>query len=253
MKYTAEAGHWYTRAGEPAYTYENDSGETKKTTLRQARKLDLVPSVTSILGIADKPALTHWKILQAIQATKDIRRSDYEDEGSHLKAVLRESKRVGREAAERGTEIHGMIEKGFKGGFEGPAYLAVRSVLDVVFPDESWQAEESFCSKSGYGGKIDLCSSAGVFVDFKTKDNLAEKTISSLVYDEHGMQLSAYANGMNFLNPERLSIFIDRDDHSVVKFHLWDKESHSRHLEMFEALLKYWQLSKNYNPLEDKK
>ena len=90
-------------------------------------------------------------------------------------------------------------------------------------------------------------------MDFKTKDNLAEKTISSLVYDEHGMQLSAYANGMNFLNPERLSIFIDRDDHSVVKFHLWDKESHSRHLEMFEALLKYWQLSKNYNPLEDTK
>jgi len=246
MKYTAEAGHWYTRSGEPAYTYETGCGETKKTTLREARKLNLVPSVTSILGIADKPALTHWKILQTIQATKDVRRSDYEDEGSHLKAVLRESKRVGREAAERGTEIHAMIEKGFRGGLKGPAYTAVREILDMLHPNDTWRAEDSFCSRLGYGGKVDLSSLSGVFVDFKTKDNLADKEVSKLVYDEHGMQLSAYAEGMRFYNPERISIFIDRDDPTVVKHYVWDRDSHERHLAMFKALLTYWQLAKNH-------
>jgi len=246
MKYTAEAGHWYTRDGEPAYTYLNRDGVEKNTTLRQARERNLVPSVTTILNIADKPGLNHWKALQTIQATKDIRRSDYEDEGSHLKAVLRESKRVGREAAERGTEIHAMVEKGFKGGFKSPAYLAVLAVLNEIFPGESWQAEESFCSESGYGGKIDLCSKAGVFVDFKTKEGLAEKSVKSLIFDEHGMQLSAYAHGKKFINPERVSIFIDRDDPTIIRHHVWDREGHDRHLQMFKCLLSYWQLRNNY-------
>ena len=246
MKYVAESGHWYTRSGAPAYTYETGCGKTKNTTLREARKLDLVPSVTSILGIADKPALTHWKILQAIDATFTVRRSEYEDDASHLKAVLRESKRVGREAAERGTEIHGMVESGFKGRSSTPAYTAVKEILDALHPNAVWRAEDSFSSRLGYGGKIDLCSLSGVFVDFKTKDNLADKEVSKLVYDEHGMQLSAYAEGMRFHNPERISIFIDRDDPTIVKHHVWDRDSHQRHLAMFKALLTYWQLAKNY-------
>ena len=69
MKYTAESGHWYTRDGEPAYTYLNRDGVEKNTTLRQARERNLVPSVTTILNIADKPGLNHWKALQTIQAT----------------------------------------------------------------------------------------------------------------------------------------------------------------------------------------
>lgn len=246
MKFTAESGHWYTRSGEPAYTYENAVGDRKKTTLRQAKKYDLVPSVTSILGIADKPALTHWKILQAIDATFTVRRSDYEDDESHLKAVLNESRRVGREAAWRGTEIHAMVEKGFRDGLKSPAYTAVREVLDKLHPNAVWRAEDSFCSRLGYGGKVDLCSLSGVLVDFKTKDNLADKEVSKLVYDEHGMQLSAYAEGMRFHNPERISIFIDRDDPTIVKYYYWDRDSHQRHLAMFKALLTYWQLAKNY-------
>lgn len=247
MKYASEAGHWYTREGEPAYTYETGCGETKKTTLREARKRDLVPSVTSVLNIADKPALTHWKILQAINAALTVRRSDFNSDEAHLKAVFAESKRVGKEAAQRGTNIHGLLEDGFNGGWMGSLYLTVRSELNDLFPDAEWSPEKSFCSDLGYGGKIDLCSTGGVFVDFKTKDGLADKDVSKLVYDEHGMQLSAYAEGMNVSNPERVSIFIDRDDTSIVKFHVWDHESHARHLAMFKALLSYWQLSKNYN------
>jgi hypothetical protein len=119
-------------------------------------------------------------------------------------------------------------------------------VLNEIFPGESWQAEESFCSESGYGGKIDLCSKAGVFVDFKTKEGLAEKSVKSLIFDEHGMQLSAYAHGKKFINPERVSIFIDRDDPTIIRHHVWDREGHDRHLQMFKCLLSYWQLRNNY-------
>ena len=66
------------------------------------------------------------------------------------------------------------------------------------------------------------------------------------MYDEHGMQLSAYAQGMGIDIPERISIFVDRADTSIVLFHVWDTESHEKHKEMFNSILRYWQLVKNY-------
>ena len=67
----------------------------------------------------------------------------------------------------------------------------IKKYLDEHFPNEEWIAEDSFCADLGYGGKIDLYSKSGIFVDFKTKDNLEGKDPAKLVYDEHGMQLSA--------------------------------------------------------------
>ena len=101
---------------------------------------------------------------------------------------------------------------------------------------------------------MDLRSKSGVFVDFKTKDGLTEDSDGSkLVYDEHGMQLSAYAAGVNFLNPERISIFIDRKDPTIVCGYVWPEDSHVRHLAMFKQLLSYWKLVKKYNPNEEEK
>ena len=54
-----ESGHYYTRDGSPAYT-TNGRG----TTLRDARKLGLKPSVTTILQVVDKAALTSWLVRQ---------------------------------------------------------------------------------------------------------------------------------------------------------------------------------------------
>ena len=67
------------------------------------------------------------------------------------------------------------------------------------------------------------------------------------------MQLSAYAQGCGFDSPERISIFIDRKDTSVVLAHVWDKESHTKHLNMFNSILSFWKLSKNYDPQQKEK
>jgi len=61
------------------------------------------------------------------------------------------------------------------------------------------------------------------------------------------MQLSAYAQGCNITDPERVSIFVDRADTELVLPHIWDKETHSKHKEMFNSLLNYWKLVKNYD------
>ena len=250
MQNKSEAGHWYDSEGLPTYTIVGANGKERNTTLRDARQHGYVPSVTTIIGMAAKPSLENWKINQALNSAITLT----QDPGESLEAFTyrckEDSKAIGKSAAERGTIIHAMIEQGFMGGKETKAYKVIKKYLDENFPDEEWVAEDSFCSTDGYGGKIDLYSKSGIFVDFKTKDGLKDKQASKLVYDDHGMQLSAYAEGCNFKEPERVSIFVDREDPELIVVYKWDKETHVRHMAMFNSLLSYWKLVKKYDPSE---
>ena len=62
------------------------------------------------------------------------------------------------------------------------------------------------------------------------------------------MQLSAYAQGCEYDEPERVSIFVDREDPKFISCHVWDKDTHLKHLSMFNSILTYWKLVKNYDP-----
>jgi len=205
-----------------------------------------VPSVTSILNIIAKPSLENWKVTQALTSSLNLVREENETDDSFINRCKQDYRDIGRQAAITGTKIHAMIEKGFLGKSKNKTYKVIKKFLDEKFPNEDWIAEDSFCSDLGYGGKIDLYSKSGIFVDFKTKDNLEGKDPSRLVYDEHGMQLSAYAQGCGFDSPERVSIFVDRANTELIACHMWDKDTHNKHKEMFNSILKYWQLVKNY-------
>ena len=228
------------------YTIIGANGKERNTTLRDAKKEGFVPSVTTILGMIAKPSLENWKINQALNSALTLEKKDNESLEEFAYRCKQDSKEIGRKAAERGTEIHANIEKGFLGLGTSSTYEIIQSWLDENFPDEEWIAEDSFCANQGYGGKIDLYSKSGIFVDFKTKDNLKGKDPAKLVYDEHGMQLSAYAQGCNIDNPQRVSIFVDREDTDLVACHIWDTESHEKHKQMFNSILQFWQLVKNY-------
>jgi len=249
-EHLSEAGHWYDYKGDPQYEILGKNGKLRPTTLRDARKLFYVPSVTGIISVAAKPQLENWKIDQGISAALTLERLDNENDYEFLARVKADSKEQGLKAAEIGTFIHADIEKGF-GGFENKTYRAVRNHIDTIFPNEMWIAEGSFCHTTGYGGKIDLhTKQPKIFIDFKTKDNIEGKKASSLVYDEHGMQLSSYAQGMGVAEPIRVSIFIDRSNTELIVSYIWDPDTHARHLAMFNSLLTYWKLLKNYDPSE---
>jgi len=38
----------------------------------------------------------------------------------------------------------------------------------------------------------------------------------------------------------------------VIVSYVWDKNSHERHLQMFDALLTYWKCQKKYDPTKQK-
>jgi hypothetical protein len=232
------------------YTIVGANGKERNTTLADARKLGLVPSVTGIIGVSAKPGLEEWKIKEGIKSAMVLNIESDETIDEYVRRCREHSKLVGQKSAERGSEIHYEIEEGFASGKESDSYLAILDWLDTHYPLETWIAEDSFCAKEGYGGKIDLYSESGIFIDFKTKDDLRGKDPKRLVFDEHGMQLSAYVQGCGFDKAERISIFVDREDTSLIACHVWDEETHSKHKDMFNALLTYWKLTKNYDPSE---
>ena len=154
----SESSHWYTKTGESAYQVEGKTG-LRATTLRDARKLDLVPSVTTILGVAAKPALNTWLQTQVLLSALTLPREPNEPEKDWLERVMADSKVQGQEAAKRGTKIHGVIESYFDQEFdqEWPEYVKnVDQALKNAFGEQLWNSEKSFAHELGYGGKIDL-------------------------------------------------------------------------------------------------
>lgn len=196
IKQASESGHWYTKTGETAYTVEGKTG-LRSTTLRDARKLDLVPSVTTILGVAAKPGLQTWLQTQVLLAALTLPRKEGELEKDWLERVMSDSKAQTRQAADRGTAIHGVIESYFEQDYlpEWPAYVRnVEKALNDAFGAQLWNSEKSFAHELGYGGKVDL-SAPNIIVDYKTKETSLDKVEP---YHEHEMQLAAYCVGMGY-------------------------------------------------------
>ena len=191
---TSESGHWYLPDGSPAYRIVGKNGKERNTTVKDAREHGLLPSVTTIIGCASKPALDVWKQQQAILAALTLPRLEGESEEDWLSRVVADSKETAKQAAERGTQIHGVIEAFYEGIYipELPPYVrAVENAINEHFGSQLWISEKSF-AYGGFGGKCDLVAKSGFVVDFKT----TEKDLDKLdYYFDHQMQLSAYRQG----------------------------------------------------------
>ena len=76
----SESNHWYAKDGTPMYTVPAKSGEPRATTLRDAKKMGLLPSVTTIMKSAASPGLEAWKLNQMMLAALTLPRVDRSEE-----------------------------------------------------------------------------------------------------------------------------------------------------------------------------
>lgn len=235
-----DTGHWYTKDGKPAYTIEGKTG-LRNTTLRDARKLGLLPSVTTINSMLSKAGLDTWKQQQVLLAALTLPRQPDEPEADWLARVMQDSKATGREAAERGTAIHALIEAYFDQVYmpEKPLYLdAVSKALLDAFGSQLWLAERSFGHPLGFGGKCDLMAKNGFVVDFKTKDTDLDKVD---VYFEHEMQLAAYREGLGVPNARCAIVFVNGTINQVKLIEIEEKKLQNG-WECFQHLLRFYQI-----------
>ena len=248
-----QAGHWYKADGSPCYTMTGANGQERNTTLRDARKLGLYPSVTTIIKCAAAPALENWKLDQAILAALTLPRNPGESDEAFLARVKQDSREQARKAAERGTEIHGALERHFQGrpcdAELWPYVQAVKENLLAWFGETEWDAERSFAHPLGFGGKCDLHSKTGrIAVDFKGKDFTDPNDCKQ--YDEHLMQGAAYLKGFDIFEGGRFAnVFFSRTKPGLVCIVEAQPEDITRGWRMFAKLLEFWQEQSRYRPM----
>ena len=247
-----ESGHWYTHDGSPAYQQRTLKGGLRATDLRDARKLGLVPSVTTVLGVIDKAALTNWKVEQAIYAALTLGRMEDESDAAFIARVKSDSQEQARKAAEEGTRIHDACECLFRGlpfpEQYRPHAEAVRAKVHELFPGiTDWTAEASFAHESGYGGKVDLHSpSTGIVIDYKGKDGDFTDG-KKLAYDQH-WQLGGYSQGLTLPTAPGANIFFSRTHPGLVAAHVWKESDIQAGIRIFNAALQLWKDLKGFDP-----
>lgn len=238
-----ESQHWYAKDGTPAYEIIGKNGNSRPTTLRDARKLGLVPSVTTISREAAKPSLENWKAQQVLLAALTLPRDDGEAEQDYVARIMADSKEQAVKAAERGTLIHAWIQQGFEGKplpEDGEIYYHVANVellrhdLGIGF-GSTWQCEMTF-ARDGYGGKVDLRQHKRIIIDIKTKDAPLE---GLKTWDDMHMQLAAYRYGLADLGAECGILFVSTKD-VAAKLVMIPEEQLQRGWNMFQSLLSYW-------------
>ena len=256
-------GHWYTQQGEPMHWIEGANGKQRDTTLRDARKLNLSPSVTTILGVIDKPALTNWKLKQV---TKACRHSLlHEDLETYHKANMETAFQESTDARDRGSEIHDCLDSIAK-----TEDITAHPKDICVIAANAWDQVIEYCGTGkftaeatvvgdGYGGMVDLHND-DICLDWKTKD-ITDVT-KRMAYDEQAMQLAGYDRALftsapildrpPSYQPRRcINVFIDRTVPGKLAIYEWKPEDISLAWEKFQLLVKYWQLAKGYKPEPD--
>jgi hypothetical protein len=238
--------HWYGRDGSSAYG----------STLRDARKVGLVPSVTTIDKVIAAPQLTDWMVQQALDAALTLPRMDGESLDAFKVRALDDSRRQAREAADKGSALHDALEASIKGArIVGPFArhaVAVATVLREQFGEQPWVAERSFAHPLGFGGKCDLYA-PGFVIDFKSKPRIEDG--KRYAYDNHARQLAAYAVGLGLaserdfaLIPVTLcNLFIGIED-AKVSVHIHTPAAAAKGWRQFRAALELWKAMNNFDP-----
>ena len=158
--------HWYKPDGTPAHFREDG----KDTTLRDARRENLFPSVTEISNILAAPGLTQWILNQHLEIASQHLSLDGLTPSSWMSAVKKEASDRMAKARDFGTEVHDALEKSYKydemvEGFE--QYIeAVDKALADRYGLQAWVSEKTFAHLLGFGGMVDL-SCLGYVIDFK--------------------------------------------------------------------------------------
>lgn len=258
---TTEAScHWYDKLGNPVYEVPRSKGEgMRPTTLADARKLNLLPSVTTILSILRKPQLESWLVEQSVLAALTTPRLPDEPLDAFVERVLHTERVQDQEsdiAKKRGTEIHDAIESYFKGEMDHESELwgwIAPTIKFLVGFGHAREVERILVSNDGYAGRTDLIqqklnSNADHVWDFKTTRKLPTKES----YPEHVLQCSAYANAYEYTINGAVQVTtgniyistVNKGEFAVFEHGMWI----DAYNDGFRPLLQHWMWSTGYHP-----
>lgn len=253
----AQASHWYYEDGTPAHRIPSKHGDgDRPTTLKDAKRLRLYPSVTSTLGVLAKPGLEKWKLDQVALACLRTPKQPEESEDYWCTRVRNAAFEQVEAAADLGSKIHGALEAAMAGEPFDP------SLRVFIAPVLEWKQktgihivgrEVRVVNKAeGFAGTADVLfryGDTGIgILDYKTRKTKPGETVQA--YDNQAMQLAAYAatywGAENIDRVLAANVFISTTEPGRMA--VVQHENLASDWEAFRMVAALWRYQKGYDP-----
>ena len=217
-------------------------GGDRPTTVGDARKLGLLPSVTTILRVLNAPALNAWKIEQAVLSVLTAPRLENETTDDFVARVMAtEMDEEAKVARQLGTDIHDAISTALGPNGPVPEHLAPYVLPVLAFLNDYGRVSvvEQVVIGDGYAGRVDcITTSQSITVwDFKSAKKLPPES-----WTEHRLQLAAYAKTLGNVGDTMIrtgNIYISTTEPGKIAVHLHDDWPFT-FVSGFKPLLEYW-------------
>lgn len=269
--------HYYTRNGTAQHTQPTKPGAknpTRPTTITDAKKLGLLPSVSGITDVLAKPALITYISNSIAGCCYDSPPHPGEERETYIREMVKAGSDEGAKAADAGTAIHAAIEgllTGERVDTEASLTLAsgiVVSMGEMVFPAiqkmrdmglEVVASEKVLVNRwLGYAGTTDIIfktSDTYGVLDFKSRKTTPGKPVEP--YDTQPAQIAAYIAAHwqtdRDISPfgskvRGINLFISTTEPGRVEVAEYGYEKLLAEYEAFKNMHAIWVWKNEYNP-----
>lgn len=244
--------HWYTLTGEPMH----------EANLRTARKENLLPSITTVIGqtLAAR-GLEIWKQNQILTAREELERLKDEPLEDFFRRVIDESRKYTRQAADKGNEVHDFCESflnGDKVTTDDPATASAITWIEENVEEVYFTERALVMPELGLAGRCDaLVKLKGVpgrtVIDFKTRKFKEYKRTGwrPQWYNKDILQLSFYgaciAEGAHVANVG-INTNPDAPDDTPAVLKLWGEEEQADAFSIVRSIVHVWQWDSKFTP-----
>jgi hypothetical protein len=237
----------------------------RSATLKDAKKLDGVPSPNTIMNVFAKPGLVRWSDNLLLEAAVQVgdrwdayKSFSFEEWKADVLAAHKEAKEA---AANEGTAIHAAIERALvdKTPITQVENPIIRSALCWLWDSgiEVSGIEQYFVNHDlGLGGMIDVVgaeSGRPAIVDWKstTTEGKSDEYIKRF-WKEKAALIAAYAMG-NFgtLAVDCWNIYLSRDDPGRIVPHFFDIKQRRIGWKLFKSCYETWVIDKGFDPRQN--
>lgn len=255
-KPVVSGGHWYTPDGKPMHSvpYAGKREGERATTVADARKMGLLPSVTGVMSVLSAPGLENWKMETLLDHASRNPWSELDEPLEYWKKRVKDGAFQKNIAVmDLGSRIHSALETE-----DVPDDLApyVLPVFEKLKAEDITQTQREIVlanADEGFAGRTDALIVKGLVsgvLDFKSKETKKDEPVRA--YYNHGMQLAAYgatAYGREALGSLCLvNIFVSTTEPGRVEFVYHKPEVQADLYETFLHCCAIWRTVNNYDP-----